>query len=81
MGGTETKTSSKIPVPPGWGVRLKYRQTPAAQAIAVRTHRVNHSVRFMDKGVCTNQAESYFSRLRRMEVGTHHHIAGIVIAE
>lgn len=38
--------------------------------------RVNHSVAFMDKGVCTNQAESYFSRLRRMEVGTHHHIAG-----
>jgi transposase-like protein len=40
------------------------------------TKRVNHSVRFMDDGVCTNQAESYFSRLRRMEVGTHHHIAG-----
>jgi transposase-like protein len=40
------------------------------------TRRVNHSVRFMDDGVCTNQAESYFSRLRRMEVGTHHHIAG-----
>jgi transposase-like protein len=38
--------------------------------------RVNHSERFMDKGVCTNQAESFFSRLRRMEVGTHHHIAG-----
>jgi hypothetical protein len=44
------------------------------------THRVNHSVCFMDKGVCTNQAESYFSRLRRMEVGTHHHIAGKYIA-
>lgn len=41
-----------------------------------KTERVNHSVQFMDKGVCTNQAESYFSRLRRMEVGTHHHIAG-----
>ena len=40
------------------------------------THRVNHSVRYYDEGVCTNQAESYFSRLRRMEVGTHHHIAG-----
>lgn len=40
------------------------------------TKRVNHSAQFMDKGVCTNQAESYFSRLRRMEVGTHHHIAG-----
>lgn len=44
------------------------------------THRVNHSVQFMDKGVCTNQAESYFSRLRRMEVGTHHHIAGPYIS-
>jgi hypothetical protein len=30
----------------------------------------------MDQGVCTNHAESYFSRLRRMKVGTHHHIAG-----
>lgn len=40
------------------------------------TKRVNHSVRFYDKGACTNQAESYFSRLRRMEVGTHHHISG-----
>lgn len=40
------------------------------------TYRVNHSVAFMDEGVCTNQAESFFSRLRRMEVGTHHHIAG-----
>jgi transposase-like protein len=38
--------------------------------------RVNHSVAFSDEGACTNQAESYFSRLRRMEVGTHHHIAG-----
>jgi len=40
------------------------------------TKRVNHSVQFFDEGVCTNQAESYFSRLRRMEIGTHHHIAG-----
>lgn len=40
------------------------------------TRRVNHSVAFMDEGVCTNLAESYFSRLRRMETGTHHHIAG-----
>jgi transposase-like protein len=40
------------------------------------TRRVNHSIAFKDEGVCTNQAESYFSRLRRMEIGTHHHIAG-----
>jgi transposase-like protein len=44
------------------------------------TKRVNHSVAFMDEGVCTNQAESYFSRLRRAEVGTHHHIAGPYLA-
>jgi transposase-like protein len=40
------------------------------------TRRINHSIAFMDEGVCTNQAESYFSRLRRAEIGTHHHIAG-----
>lgn len=40
------------------------------------THRINHSVAFSDKETCTNQAESFFSRLRRMEVGTHNHIAG-----
>lgn len=38
--------------------------------------RINHSVAFSDEGACTNQAESYFSRLRRMEIGTHHHISG-----
>ncbi|MBT9445736.1 MAG: IS1595 family transposase [Hyphomonadaceae bacterium] len=38
--------------------------------------RVNHSVQFSDDGVCTNQAESFFSRLRRAEIGTHHHISG-----
>lgn len=39
-------------------------------------HRINHSIAFMDKGVCTNQAESFFSRLRRAEIGTHHVISG-----
>jgi transposase-like protein len=38
--------------------------------------RVNHSVAFSDEGACTNQAESYFSRLRRSEIGVHHHISG-----
>ncbi len=38
--------------------------------------RVNHSIAFKDEDACTNQAESYFSRLRRAEVGTHHHISG-----
>ncbi|MGD2133377.1 MAG: IS1595 family transposase [Maricaulaceae bacterium] len=38
--------------------------------------RINHSVAFSDDGACTNQAESYFSRLRRAEIGTHHRISG-----
>lgn len=38
--------------------------------------RINHSECYSDGMACTNQAESFFSRLRRMEVGTHHHIAG-----
>src|SRR5438552_2341256 len=29
-----------------------------------------------DDGACTNQAESYFSRLRRSEFGIHHRISG-----
>lgn len=40
------------------------------------TRRINHSVAFMDEGVCTNMAESYFSRLRRAEIGQHHKISG-----
>lgn len=40
------------------------------------TKRINHSVAYQDDDACTNQAESYFSRLRRMEVGTHHHVSG-----
>lgn len=41
-----------------------------------QTRRINHSVRYSDGIACTNMAESYFSRLRRAEIGTHHHIAG-----
>ncbi|WP_300039535.1 IS1595 family transposase [uncultured Roseobacter sp.] len=38
--------------------------------------RINHQEAYSRDGACTNQAESFFSRLRRAEVGTHHHIAG-----
>ena len=36
--------------------------------------RINHSIAFHDEGACTNQAESFFSRLRRAEIGQHHRI-------
>ena len=43
-------------------------------------HRVNHSVAYSQDGACTNMAESYFSRLRRAEIGQHHHISGKYLA-
>ncbi len=38
--------------------------------------KVNHSQRYADGDACTNWAESYFARLRRAEMGTHHHMSG-----
>ena len=44
------------------------------------TKRINHSVAYSDGEGCTNMAESFFSRLRRAEIGTHHHISGPYLA-
>jgi hypothetical protein len=38
--------------------------------------RINHQDGYSIDGACTNGAASYFSRLRRGELGHHHHIAG-----
>ena len=40
------------------------------------TKRINHEWAYSDDGACTNDAESFFSRLRRAEIGIHHHISG-----
>ena len=44
------------------------------------TKRINHSEAYSTADGCTNMAESFFSRLRRAEIGTHHHIAGPYLA-
>jgi transposase-like protein len=44
------------------------------------TKRINHSQAYSADDACTNQAESFFSRLRRAEIGTHHHISGPYLA-
>ena len=41
--------------------------------------RINHGFAFSDDSACTNQAESFFSRLRRAEFGQHHHISGVYL--
>jgi hypothetical protein len=38
--------------------------------------RINHAEAYSLDGACTNWAEEYFSRLRRGEIGHHHHISG-----
>lgn len=38
--------------------------------------RINHSVCYSDGESCTNQAESWFSRLRRAEIGQFHRMGG-----
>src|SRR5260370_1784289 len=38
--------------------------------------RINYQEAYSLDGAWTNQAEEYFSRLRRAEIGIHHHIAG-----
>jgi transposase-like protein len=40
-----------------------------------KTLRINHSQAYSDFEGCTNQAESYFSRLRRMVRGQHHYVS------
>lgn len=44
------------------------------------TRRTNHSEAYSTPDACTNMAESFFSRIRRAEIGIHHHIAGPYLA-
>jgi len=38
--------------------------------------RINHQEAYSLDGACTNAAEEFFSRMRRAEIGHHHHLAG-----
>jgi hypothetical protein len=67
---------------------IRQRVTPGSTVHADEAHgwdrlhahyemrRINHSVAYSRDGACTNQAESFFSRMRRAELGQHHHISG-----
>ena len=53
-------------------------ESPAWNPLHARfaMRRINHQDGYSVDAACTNGAESYFSRLRRGELGHHHHIAG-----
>jgi transposase-like protein len=38
--------------------------------------RINHEEAYSLDGACTNWAEEFFSRMRRGEIGHHHHVSG-----
>ncbi|TLG78523.1 IS1595 family transposase [Methylocystis sp. B8] len=44
------------------------------------TKRINHQHACSDGEACTNQAESFFSRIRRAEAGHFHHLSGPYLA-
>jgi transposase-like protein len=57
-------------------------ESPAWNDLAARysMKRINHQLAYSDDGACTNGAESYFSRIRRAEIGHHHHVSGVYLA-
>jgi transposase-like protein len=55
--------------------------SPAWDALHARyeMRRVNHEEAYSLNGACTNAAEEFFSRMRRAEIGHHHHISGVYL--
>jgi hypothetical protein len=60
------------------GTTVHADESPAWNTLhaAFPMQRINHQDGYSIDGACTNGAESYFARLRRAELGHHHHIAG-----
>jgi ISXO2-like transposase domain len=60
------------------GTIVNADESPAWNALHGRFEmkRINHQEAYSLDGACTNWAEEFFSRMRRAEIGHHHHIAG-----
>ena len=61
------KGTTSMPTKLGHGTRCTSR---------FEMKRINHQEAYSFDGACTNWAEEFFSRMRRAEIGHHHHIAG-----
>ena len=64
------------------GTEVHADESPAWNALHAKfaMKRINHQEGYSIDDACTNGAESYFSRMRRGELGHHHHIAGAYFA-
>lgn len=60
------------------GTIVNADESPNWNALHARyeMRRINHEEAYSMDGACTNGAEEFFSRMRRAEIGHHHHIAG-----
>jgi transposase-like protein len=61
------------------GTEVHADESPSWNPLHARyaMHRVNHQDAYRgEDGECTNAAESFFSRIRRAEIGHYHHISG-----
>jgi len=74
----ETDAVAAIRLRVAKGTTVHADESPAWNTLhaSFAMRRVNHQDGFSIDGACTNGTESYFSRLRRGELGHHHHIAG-----
>ena len=76
--GTESQAAAFIRARVAKGTVLNADEAAALDGLHERfeVKRINHQEAYSLDGACTNWAEEYFSRLRRAEIGIHHHIAG-----
>jgi transposase-like protein len=60
------------------GTLINADESPAWNDLHARYEmkRINHEEAYSLDGACTNWAEEFFSRMRRAEIGHHHHMAG-----
>lgn len=60
------------------GTILNADEAPSWEELHKRyeVKRINHQEAYSLDGACTNWAEEFFSRMRRAEIGHHHHVAG-----
>src|SRR6202021_973901 len=79
--GTESQASAFIRARVAKGTVLHADEAGSWDNLHERfeVKRINHQEAYSLDGACTNQAEEYFSRLRRAEIGIHHHIAGVYL--
>jgi hypothetical protein len=76
---SEDQAISFIPKRVAKGTLLDADEAPSWNALHARfeVKRINHQEAYSHDGACTNAAEGFFSRMRRGEIGHHHHIAGV----